>query len=174
MFIQGLNRQSCNTWQPDPQYCLDLFINECQDLKNRNQKPTLLKCMVRVRLHPLQSEEPYTSSNYAYKLFFTVPSQISLQTIYQNSKPQTPTSKFPLNNKTNWNVNIFKGEIFLLGFAQIKLWATQKIFLKIWRNCDLPVQVWQQSEQYLHTNSGLLREKVMSFHQVRFGKLNNH
>lgn len=25
--LKGFNRQSCNTWQPDPQYCTDLFIN---------------------------------------------------------------------------------------------------------------------------------------------------
>lgn len=73
-----------------------------------------------------------------------------------------PTSKLPLNNKSSWSLNIFNGEIFLLGFAQLKLWATQKIFLKIWRNCDLPVQVWQQSEQYLHTNSKVYLEKKLS------------
>lgn len=47
-------------------------------------EPTLLKkYMVRVSLHPMQSRESYIDTKYAYKLFFTVCSQISPQVCYQ-------------------------------------------------------------------------------------------
>lgn len=63
--------------------------------------------MVRITLHPIQSGESYEDSNYAYKLLFTVCNQISPEVCYQNSKPQNPTSKFPLNKKNSLSVTVF-------------------------------------------------------------------
>lgn len=63
--------------------------------------------MVRVSLQPVQSGESYRDTNYAYKLFFTVCSQIRAEVCYRNSKPQKPTSEYPLNNKTSLHVIFF-------------------------------------------------------------------
>lgn len=69
--------------------------------------------------HPLQSEEPYMSSNYAYKLFFhCVQSNLFVNKL-SKLKASNETSRFLLNNKSSWSVSIFNGDIFLLGSAQI-------------------------------------------------------